>query len=146
MRRIVALSVGLLLLAGCGPAGSPKGQVKGTITYKGQPVNGCALVLYPTAGEGSSTLIPVNQEGAFQTGDVPAGEYKIVVQPATANPTMFSTKGLSPEKAAEAEAKMGGLKIKPTIPIPEKYKDRLTTDLKTPIVNGEQTLKLELKD
>ena len=145
MQRIVVLCLALFLLAGCGSSGSSKGQVKGTITYRGQPVNGCALVLYPT-GEGSSLLIPVNQEGVFQTNDVPAGDYKVVVQPATVNPNMPSTKGMSPEKAKEVEAKLGALQVKPTIPIPDKYKDRLQTDLKISITKGDQTIPLELKD
>jgi hypothetical protein len=146
MRRTVTVSLGLLLLAGCGSTAAPKGTVKGTITYKGQPVNGCALVLYPTADDANSTLIPVNQEGAFEVSDVPAGAYKVVVQPAETNAGMPSTKGLSPQKAAEAEAKMGALKVNPTIPIPDKYQDRLKTDLTCTIVKGDQTLKLELKD
>ena len=139
-------SVGLLLLAGCGGGNSSKATVKGTITYAGKPVNGCALVLYPTVGEGSSTLIPVSQEGTFQTGDVPPGEYKIVVQPTMANPQMYSMKGLSPEKAAEAKAKSDALQVTPTIKIPDKYKDRLKTDLVRTIAKGDQTLTLELKD
>jgi len=123
--------------------------VKGTITYGGKPVNGCALVLYPTggaAGEGNPTLIPVTQQGTFQSGDVNPGEYKIVVQPTTVNPKMYSTKDLPPAKAAEAKAKIEGLQVIPTIKIPDKYKDRLKTDLKCNITKGDQTLPLELKD
>ncbi len=83
MRRTVFVSIGLLLLAGCGPAGSGRGVVKGTITYKGQPVNGALLKLYPTSGGDIYTAIPVGQDGAFSTADVPPGDYKIVVEGAT---------------------------------------------------------------
>jgi hypothetical protein len=146
MRRIITASVGLILLAGCGTSGSPKATVKGTVTYGGKPVNGCALVLYPTAEDGNSILIPVTQEGTFQTDSVPAGDYKIVIQPATVNPDMYSTTGLSPEKAAEVKQKSQSLQVKPTIPYPDKYKDRLKTDLNHTFTKGEQTLPLELKD
>jgi hypothetical protein len=146
MRRILSASVCLLLLAGCGGGNTSKAMVKGKVTYNGNPVNGCALVFYATAGEGGSILVPVTQEGTYQTPDVPPGEYKIVVQPATVNPQMFNMKGLSPEKAAEAKAKSESLQVKPTIPYPEKYKDRLKTDLVRTITKGDQTLNLELKD
>ena len=146
MRRIFTASLGLILLAGCGTSGQPKATVKGTLTYNGRPVNGCVLVLYPNTEEANPTLIPVTQEGTFQTDSVPAGEFKIVVQPTEANPDMYSTAGLSPEKAAEAKQKSQSLQVKPTIPYPDKYKDRLKTDLTHTFTKGEETLKLELKD
>ena len=54
--------------------------MKGTITYKGQPVNGALLKLYPTSGGDIYTAIPVGPDGAFSTADVPPGDYKIVVE------------------------------------------------------------------
>jgi len=145
MRRIITVSVGLLLLVGCGTKHSG-GVLMGTVTYKGQPVNGAVLALIPASGEGNGVNIPVTQEGTFRTSDVPPGEYKIVVQGSGGSPTL-SLKGMSPAKQAEAKEKLAKLgETKPTIPFPAKYKSHLTTDLKCTVAQGEQTLPLELKD
>jgi hypothetical protein len=142
MRRIITVSIGLLLLAGCGSSRPPSGTVSGTITYKGQPVNGATLQLYPTAGGQSATVsIPVSQEGTFRTSDVPVGEYKIVVQPDPGNPGP-NLKGVSQEMKEKAEK----LKVPATIPIPDKYKTKEKTDLALTVTRGEQKQPLELKD
>jgi hypothetical protein len=85
MWRIIPVSIALVLLAGCGPKRAPAGVLSGTIKYKGQPVNGAAILLYPNSG-GPEFLIPVTQEGDFRTSDVPLGEYKVVVQGAAGDP------------------------------------------------------------
>jgi hypothetical protein len=78
MRWIVTVSVVLLLLVGCGPRGSRGGGLSGTVSYKGQPINGAALTLYDT--KGGMLIVPVTPDGTFRTTDVPPGEYKVVVQ------------------------------------------------------------------
>ncbi len=103
MRRSVLVTIGLLLLTGCGPAGHGKGIVKGTITYKGQPVNGATLLLYPAAGGDIYTPIPVGQDGAFSTADVPLGDYKVVVQGST------GTNGMPPPSAGRGPEDAGAI-------------------------------------
>jgi hypothetical protein len=146
MRRTVVVSMGLLLLIGCGSKRGSGGIVMGKLTYKGQAVNGAMLELYPLAG-GNHVSIPVSQEGTFRTSDVPPGEYKIVVKPSEAPTGIPSLKGMSPAKAEEAKQKMAGMQQgKATIPIPNKYKSHLSTTLKQTIVKGEQTVDLILTD
>jgi hypothetical protein len=146
MRRIVPVLIVALLLAGCGPKRGSKAVVSGTVTYKGRPVNGAALLLYPaSAGKAETVTIPVSQEGTFHTADVPPGDYKIVVQP-SAGTSGPSTRGMSEAKKAEMKAKLDEMKTPATIPIPKKYQDRLSSDLKCTVATGEQTLTLELKD
>jgi hypothetical protein len=144
MRRFLAVSLGLLLLVGCGGRGSRAGVVTGTLTYKGRPVNGAALFLHP-AGEDEPILIPVTEEGTFRTSDVPPGEYTVVVEgtPGTPGPP---TQGMSPEKLAQAKEKLGNMGTPPTIPFPNKYKSVKTSDKKVTVAAGEQTLNLELTD
>jgi hypothetical protein len=146
MRRIVVVSIAALLLVGCGPKRAKTGVVSGTVTYKGQPVNGAALLLFPTAGSQSESItIPVNQEGAFRIADVPAGEYKVVVQ-GTAGASEYNLKNMPPAKAAEAKAKLDQMKTAATIRFPDKYKSHLTTDLRCTVTDKDQTLDLPLKD
>ena len=102
MRRIVFVSIGLLLLIGCGPAGHGKGIVKGTITYKGQPVNGATLQFYPASGgDIYSATLTAGQDGSFSSADVPPGDYKIVVQGATGTNGMPPPEKPSPRPGGE---------------------------------------------
>jgi hypothetical protein len=145
MRRIAVVSLGLLLLVGCGGKGSKTGVVTGTITYKGQPVNGAALFLHPPGG-GDPILIPVSQEGTFSSSDVPPGEYKVVVQ-GTAGAAPAPLKGMPPEKQAEAKKKLEAMQTPATIAYPDKYKNLATTKLTLSVVAGQdKPVKLELED
>jgi len=152
MRRSVFVMIGLLLLAGCGPAGHGGGVVSGTITYKNQPVNGATLLLYPAAGGDIYTPIPVGQDGAFSTADVPPGDYKVVVQPSTGTNGMPPPpEGLPADQAANMKAQYDKMKTTPTIAFPDKYKPApegqpQTSPLTCTIKGGSQTLKLELSD
>jgi hypothetical protein len=142
MTRFLSLVVMLLFLAGCGGGkNAPTGTVTGKITYKGQPVNGAALQLIQTTGQGDSHNIPVTQEGTFNVSSVPVGEYIVVVVPAAGSP-MHVGKNAS----AEVKAKADEMKITPTIPIPEKYKQRLKSDLRLTVTAGVTTQDFELKD
>ena len=152
MWRILLLSLAILPLMGCG---SKRGQgvVSGKITYKGNPVNGASLLLIPVAPDGKESTIPVGQDGTFRTSGVPAGEYKVVVQPANVSSGMHSEQELArmdASKRAEAKAnmeRMGQAQGKPTIPFPDKYKTHITSDLKITVgATGAQDQNLELKD
>lgn len=144
MWRFIILLVGLIALSGCGSKALPAGTVKGTITYKGQPVNGAALLLHPKTGD--PVTIPVSQEGTFEVASVPEGEYVVVVQPSAGDSGVPSTKGMDKAKAAEMQAKLDAMKSPPTIPIPKKYLQQSTTDLKMTVSKGPQTVELVLKD
>lgn len=152
MRRIIVVSIGFLLLMGCGSKRGSGGTVSGTIRYNGKPVNGAMLRLYPASGEGIDYSIPVSQDGTFRTSDVPPGEYKVVVEAATPPPQarhMPSMKGDNSPQAKEMQEKLQQMQQAQdpaTIPYPNKYKKVATTDLKSTITPGEQKLDLELKD
>jgi len=137
MRRLVLASAAFLLVLGCGPTSS-NGGVKGNITYQGKPVNAAGILLYPSSGDKDavSIMIPVTQEGAFNSTDVPKGDYKVVVKAAS-----LPKGGMQPG----VNSSPGG--PTPTVPFPDKYKDVKTTDLTVSIKPGDQTpLNLDLKD
>jgi hypothetical protein len=149
MRRIVVVSVGLLLLVGCGGK-SKQGRLSGKVTYKSQPLNSATLFLYPAGGNGKESFpISVGQDGTFQVTDVPTGDYKIVVQafspPAGRMPNLKNVAG---DKQAEAREKLEKMQggSKPTIPFPDKYKDLAKTPLTCTVKGGSQDLPLELTD
>jgi hypothetical protein len=145
MRRIVAVSIGLLLLVGC-TSSNTTGVVSGTVTYKTQPVNGATLLLYSASGgQEEKMTIPVAQDGTFKTSDVPVGDYKVVVQP-NAGGAAFNTKGMTPEQLEKMKDQIAASKIPPTIQIPPKYTKLNSTDLQMTVGKGSQTVPLELKD
>lgn len=153
MKRTLFVSIGLLLLMGCGSKSRTGGSVTGTITYKGKPVNGAMLRFHPTSGEGDDVPIPVDQEGKFSGFDIPAGEYKIVVESDELPPDALKGPEIPKGKDAAKEAEMKQMLEKtrggevPTIPYPKKYKTVETTDLTCTITQGKETkLTLELKD
>jgi hypothetical protein len=145
MRRIATLLVGVLVLAGCNVSNAPKGTLSGTIAYKGQPVNGGALQLISTSGGADSAPIPIAQDGTFKAADVPAGDYKVVVQPSEGSKGP-PTQGMSPEMLAKMKANPD-FNQPATIRIPDKYKSKETTDLTLTVKkSGETKVTLELKD
>ena len=147
MQRFLSLilSVGIFCLVGCGgPPAAPKTVVTGTVTYKGQPVNGAALQLYPTEGAGEPTNVPVAQDGTYRAADLAVGEYIVVVVPSEGRGQ--SMKGVDKAKMAEYQAQADAMKSTPTIKIPDKYKKRLDNPLKMTVSKGEQKIPLELTD
>ncbi len=136
MLRIVFVPIVCFLVVGCGPSHAGKGELKGTITYKGQPVNASGILLFPVGDKtGISLPVPVNQNGAFSADELPLGDYRIVVQAAKMPKNMAPGVNSSP----------GG--PTPTIPFPDKYKSVQTTDLTCSIKQGNASpCNLELKD
>jgi hypothetical protein len=151
MRQIVRVCLGLLLVAvllvGCGHK-RRSGAASGKITYKGQPVNDAALLLYPAGGGAAEPItIPVTADGSFRISDLPKGEYKIVVQGKEGQGSDAELlKNVPREKQEEVKKMMAGQASAKTISFPNKYKDLKTTDLKCQITDRDQTLNLELKD
>ena len=149
MRRIVTVALVALLLAGCGPKGKKTGVVTGKITYKGQPVNGAALLLFPTAGGDTAVMtVPVSQEGEFRISELTPGQYKVVVQ-GTAGAQQVDPrllKSMPPEKQAEVKEKLSHMNTPPTIRFPDKYKDPKKSPLTWDVQKGDQTKDLALTD
>lgn len=131
------------------------GSISGTITYKGQPVNGALLRFHATGKEQELPAIAVDQQGKF-TAVIPPGEYTIVVEPSQGPPKGAGAGGMGPMPKSKDSARDEEMKRKlagiqgsmptATIPFPNKYKKMNTTDLKATIVKGDNTLTLELKD
>jgi hypothetical protein len=149
MRHLVRISVGLLLVAvlvGCGPKRPRIGVISGTITYKGRPVNGAALLLYPTNDPAESSItIPVDQDGSFRIADVPPGQYQIAVE-GTEGAVQADLTNIPPEKLAEVKEKLAQMNTPATIPFPKKYKNPQTSGLQCTVTEKNEKLNLELQD
>src|SRR5262249_49397884 len=116
MRQMVSVIIGLLMLGvlvGCGPKRPKIGVVSGKLTYKGRPLSGAALLLYPPNDSDANPLnISVDQEGNFRIADIPTGEYKIVIE-GTEGAVQADLRNIPPEKLAEVKEKLAGMNTPP---------------------------------
>jgi hypothetical protein len=149
MRQLVRISVGLLLVAvlvGCGPKRPKIGVISGKITYNGRPLNGAALLLYPTNDpEGGAITIPVDQDGGYRIADIQPGQYKMAVE-GTEGAVQADLKNVSPERLAEAKQMLAPMNTPATIPFPKKYKNPQTSGLQCTVTAKDEKLNLELQD
>jgi hypothetical protein len=146
----VVLAVGCALCLGCGSSSDrhkakrPKtARAEGTVTYKGQPLEGAIVVLHPTVPQGIAAMALTNASGKFiarayppDSGAVP-GVYKVTVEkmldagPSTASPENHDAPPPPPPKSL----------------IPKKYSKPESTPLKAEISEaGSAEIKLELVD
>lgn len=153
MKRVILVSIGLVLLIGCGSMRNTSRIVTGTITYNGKPVNRATLYFHPTSGEGKDISTITQEDGTFSVSDIPPGDYKIYVEGTQVPPQAAKgpriPEGMDPAKAEEMKqkfAKKSG-QLAPTISFPPKYKKVGTTNLTCTITGDKQEkLTLEMKD
>ena len=148
---VLTLSLGMLLLAGCGdgsalPSG-PKGTVQGKVTYNDSPVPAGSTVMFmhdetslgatgTTAADGSYSLKMLDGD------QLPTGSYKISVSP----PEQQNID--SSDEAAYAAAMEGGgdESAGSTSPFPEKYQSTEGSGLTYTVTEGENTHNIELTE
>jgi hypothetical protein len=144
MLRNVAVCLAVVLLAGCSGSKVVKTTLAGKLTYKGAPVNNATLNLFPTAG-GEAIIVPVDKEGNFRAADIPAGDYKIVVQGSAGSPGP-DTKGMTKEQIDKMKEQIDKMKSDPTIAFPDKYKKKESTPLTVNVTKGMPDHPIELTD
>ena len=132
MKQLLNLvwSIGLLaVLAGCGPAGPPMGEVTGTVTYKGQPLVTGDVLFVPETANLPYAQARIAEDGTFQMqteehgNGVPVGKYQVMIT---------SLKDLGPEN--------GMLAL-----IPARYSSTAESGLTAEVVDGENTVDFALK-
>jgi hypothetical protein len=129
----VVLFVGL---AGCGD--STKSSISGKVTYKSAAVTGGTITLVPASMGGNSFVIDIGADGAFSTGDVAPGQYKVSV----------STDNVAAPVAPPAGAKDypmpgTGTQAKKVV-IPDKFKNADTSGITWTVKSGKQVIPIDL--
>ncbi len=126
--RLFAGSLILLVLCGgCGQSGSQRPKVSGIVTFKGSSVGAQTLALYWDGPKEEFFVqkLFILPDGSF-AGDVSKpGTYKVVIE--------------IPRTAQE------GAKIA-YLPLPRKYRDAGTSDLKWEIKDGENKRNFDLQE
>lgn len=113
---------------GCGPKDVPRGEVSGSVLYKGKPVTSGNVSLYsPLAGTGSDGTI--QPDGSFSIKRIQTGSYQVSVTP--------------PEQVPPAEGETP--KPQPKFSLPAKYTQGTTSGLTFEVKEGPNELKLDLQ-
>jgi hypothetical protein len=143
----VGVCFALTSLMGCG-GGNPKAALKGTVTYKGAPVTGGTLMLYPASGAPFS--ISLKTDGSFQVDDAPVGPMKVTVE--TDSVSHAAPGGMPPGMAMPKDSKPPPDMPKPDatnqpkkVVIPAKYNKAETSGL-TWDTKAEKTKTFDLTD
>ncbi len=71
--RLCGMTVGLVLLAGCGSSGPEQYHLSGRVTFQGQPVQGGMIYLEPAEGNTGHTGYATISAGQFNTA-APGGK------------------------------------------------------------------------
>ena len=143
------LSLAVTLVPGCGKAGpkGPHGTVHGKVMVKGAPVpSGTVVNFLNEVGTGASAV--AGADGSYklvsQHGDkVPVGSYKVSIMPAQQQPS------LTPEQQMEAsmKAQQSGTSAAPDdSPIPEKYRNPMTTTETRDVKEGDNEINIDLTE
>ena len=147
-RRLTALGACLILgvLVGCGDGN--KATVSGKVTYKGAPVTGGTLTLYPSSG--TPYPVNINANGAFNVSDVPVGQMGVAVStdnvPTTQGYQM--PPGVTPPKdmATPEAPKIDMSNQEKKVIIPAKYRDPKTSGFTWDVKGGKNTRDFDLTD
>lgn len=164
--RLLAPRLGLLLvfplLTSCAPR---TGHVTGKVTYKGKPIPAGWLQFRPADPSQNSVPAGLDEDGNFAV-DLPAGEVTVTIDNREWEPKPAISGGLPPNipLSPEVRAKLGAAaKGAPAgggeenraggtprpgkyAPIPAKYYEASTSDLKFTVKGGSQTQNFELTD
>ena len=142
-RRTCLLGLASVLLAGCGGAAKDKPKcaaVSGTVTYKGQPVEGATVSFWtdkaPRAATGQTDAKGIFKLTTFDPNDgAIVGSHTVTVTKAAAG---------APVNAADMATGKPAAEVKDALPA--KYADAKTTPLKFEVKGGSNTAPLDLVD
>jgi len=129
----LAIAIGLsLAVAGCSNAPAT-GEIRGKVTFKGQPVTeGTVTFLNLTDGGGGEGQI--EQDGRYAVmGAIPVGEYVVEIKP------LMHMVDTDPGKSPPAPME------KPAPNIPRKYRMQGSTPLKEAVKSGQNEINFDMK-
>lgn len=154
-RILLLLSLGLLA-AGC----NPRGEIFGTVSYKGKLLTGGIVTFLPSAGGAFNARI--QEDGSYRLSKVPSGKMKVGVVSTSSKPirspmvakaiegmksqkrkyTKEEIEKMPPEMrdAFDPSSGMGQL-----VPIPPRYNNPEKSGLEYTVIEGAQEYIIELE-
>ena len=119
-------------LAGC-DSGPPTGDVSGTTSFEGVPIEEGSIAFFPADGKGPTaggTIV----DGKYSVKKVPAGIAKVQI---TSSKEVGKKKMYNTPNSPEMPVKID--------PLPDKYKDPLLTELRFDVQTGQNEKNWNLK-
>lgn len=137
------LLLGLVVVVGCGSDRLPLGDVSGTVTYDGQPLEKGSIT-FEVTGVRSATGKIVNGEivevTTFEAGDgAPVGKARVAISSVEEGPPAEEEVPDSPD----APGSTGGMPVYKSL-IPTKYANPETSGLTAVVEDGDNALTFEL--
>ncbi|MBX9681197.1 MAG: carboxypeptidase-like regulatory domain-containing protein [Gemmataceae bacterium] len=134
------LAAALLTLAGC----EGRGDIQGQVTLGDKIVRVATVTVWPKDGIPRAAV--VDQEGKFAVKDVPAGDAIITVTSPDPKMTGVVPKAANPNEAPRGEEKKqpNAADVKNWMPLPSRYSDVKTSDLKLVVKSGSNEAKFVL--
>jgi hypothetical protein len=152
----VSFAVFMALMIGCSTAVAPA-KVKGTVTYKGQPLKG-GTIAFHTEDKGSYGG-SIGTDGNYEISDVPIGTMKVTVETESLNrkaapsypkggkaATNMAAERMAAEKKAGTTIASSSEAKEHYVKIPAKYADKNLSGLVETLETGSQVKNIELKD
>ena len=136
MRPTAVLSLLILVIegSGCRRTGPARGNVSGTVTYRGEPVEEGSIKFYdPTSGRGAQTTL--GARGAYRlntvNGGLPVGTYRITIHPSL---VLEAGDGTPP------------IQVPKQVPdIPDKYRSEETSGLVYTVHEGQNVHDVDMR-
>jgi hypothetical protein len=119
-------------VAGCGGPDGRVREVRGTVSYKGQPLDSGTVRVVGANHE--VAFASVQKDGSYILTDVPPGEVKIGVQQGNEPRSVGDSSGRKAEKAARVP-----------VALPKKFHDPETSGVTHVIVHGTTKLDIDFR-
>jgi hypothetical protein len=148
-RLLLLLPLALVLVLGCTSNPRSAAKISGSIKYKGQPVTGGTVTIYPK--EGGAYAATLEKDGTYMTGGLPVGEVVVTVETESINPnrpkpSQYGGRGggasPAPKDAPAAPAEPAGTYVK----IPAKYNNKESSKLTATLKSGNNPQDFDLTD
>jgi hypothetical protein len=149
----------VLLITGCSSSSNPS-RISGKVTYKDKLVTGGTITFLHK--DGGTFTYRIGADGTYSGSELPIGEMTVTVETESVNPSPPAMKGsyaqgkdqqggdpndykkMMQQKGAVPED--GGKPKGEYVPIPLKYADPKTSDLRVTLTGGKNKKDFELTD
>jgi len=119
---IVCLSLASLFAVGCGSSDTPRADVSGKISYKGQPLTAGSVSFV----NGNNVATAQIENGQYKIADAAVGDNQIAIVTPASN--------MAPQQMQQTKQKVDGKSFTGTnavvVPVPPNFNDPATSGLK----------------
>lgn len=132
LTKVLVAVLAAVAVAGCGEPDGRVREVRGTVSYKGQPLDSGTVRVVGANNEVAFAV--VQADGSFILTDVPPGEVKIGVQ-----------QGNEPRSVGDSSGKKAANAARAPVALPKKFHDPETSGVTHTIAHGTTKLDIDFR-